>query len=278
MDTRGMKIDGRKIAQDIQKNLAEKIRKEDANILFSLIVVGNNPVTENFIRYKVRFGKQIGITPLIVRFPSSVSQEEFEQKLEFITRESDAVIVQLPLPSSLNEERILSLIPPEKDVDVLSEVAMNAFVSGSQILPPVTGAILHSLESIPTSLHRKNIVLYGYGKLVGRPFAHYLQREHIPFSLIRSTTKDEEKRSLLKNADIIVSGVGVAGLIQKEDIREGIIVIDAGTSESSGSVVGDLHPDAYEKVSFYTPVPGGIGPLTIAVLYENVWKLWKNRH
>ncbi len=277
MKERGKKIDGRVLSKKIREELAEKIRKEDVDILFSLVMVGDDPVTENFVRYKIQFGRKVGILPTLFRLPKDISQEELSLHIDRIAEQSDALIVQLPLPPHIDTEYILSRIPPEKDVDVLSPKTLEYFSRGGKLIPPVTRAILHSLESENIQLKGKNIILYGYGTLVGKPFALYLEREDIPFSLIRSTTSDEERNTLLKNADIIVSGVGVSGIIERDTIRDGVIVIDAGTSESGGSVVGDLHPNAYEKTSFYTPVPGGIGPLTITSLFENVWIVWEKR-
>ncbi len=275
MESNGKRIDGRAIARRIQEELTNKARENDVHVLFSLIMVGEDPVTENFVRYKMRFGEKVGITPILFRFSSSLSQEEFISQIGSIGERSDALIVQLPLPQHIDTDFVLSQIPSEKDVDVLSQEALSRFVEGKGFFPPVTKAILHALKAKGISLKGKSIVLYGYGKLVGKPFSLYLEREGIPFSVIRSTTNDEEKRTFLKGADIIVSGIGIPGILKGEEIKEGVVVIDAGTSESGGSVVGDLHPDAYEKTSFYTPVPGGIGPLTIASLFENVWEAWK---
>ncbi len=275
MEVRKNTIDGRIISKEIREKLAEEVRKENPNILFSLVVVGDNPVTENFVRYKIRFGRRIGISPVVFRFPDFVSQEELNSKVRLIAEQSDALVVQLPLPNHIDTDTILSQIPPEKDVDVLSQEALSRFAHGEGFFPPVTRAVLHALGAKNIPLKGKNVVLYGYGRLVGKPFALYLERENIPFSLIRSSTDEKEREELLREADVVVSGVGIPGIIRRDDVREGVVVIDAGTSESSGSVVGDLHPDAYRKTAFYTPVPGGIGPLTIASLFENVWEAWK---
>ncbi len=267
----GVAIDGKEIAVRIASSLQDAFSSfQNKRQNLSFVMIGDDPVSEKFVRYKLRFGKRIGIFPRVFSFSKDISEDEFIFHFLSIIRSSNAVVLQLPLPSSFHEEKILSLIPPEKDIDLLSQQSLSLF-SQKKIpyIPPVTNAILEIFHFLHLPFREKRISLLGFGKLVGKPFHIYLKRENINHTLIRSSFSDEERRRILRNSDIIVSGIGTPHFVKEGDISDDVILIDAGTSEAKGRLLGDIHPSCYTKASFYTPVPGGIGPLTIASLYKN---------
>lgn len=265
--TVSMIVDGEKIAEEmkLELRLLGKIARLD------IVYVGENPVIEKFIGVKKRYGNKIGAETVVHRFPENISQEDLIREVKRIGGDKNlsGMIVQLPLPKHLDTEAILNAIPEEKDVDALSKKAFEKFASGnSRFMPPVAGAVKEILEEHDVSLHGKEILVLGEGRLVGKPIAAWFAREHADFTVANSKT--ENLPELLKNADIIISGVGKAGMIKPEMIKEGAVLIDAGTTEEGGRVAGDADPACAAKCSLFTPVPGGVGPVTVAVLFRNL--------
>lgn len=271
-------ISGNKIASKIKEQIKKEISLLNREIVFSIIYVGQDPVIDNFIRYKKKFGEEVGVSVVVYNLDKNISERELLTEVERIysLENNDAVIIQLPLPSHVESQVVLDIVPVAMDVDVLGGEAKDLFKSDDNLMfPPVTGAMVEVLKSENYNLEGKNIVLVGYGNLVGKPFAVWLDRQNIKYNIVDSETLEEEKKILLKNADLIISGVGISGLIKPEMIKEGVVLLDGGTAEEGKKVIGDIDPGCYEKALFYTPVPGGIGPLTIAVLYQNILKTKK---
>ena len=273
-----IRISGKTIANKIKEELKKKISvlDKDKEIIFSIIYVGHDPVIDNFIRYKQKFGEEIGVLVKVYRFDENVSQEELLGSINNISQKSDAMIVQLPLPKHLDTQTIIDAVPAYQDVDVLGTHALQNFSSGdSDFFPPVTGAMVEVLRNQNYDVTDKNIVIFGNGNLVGKPFGLWLSRQGISYSVIDKNTDAKTRKRLLRNADCIIAGAGVPHVISVDDIKEGVVLLDGGTSEAGKKLRGDVHPDCYEKALFYTPVPGGIGPITIAVLYQNILKTQK---
>ncbi len=205
------------------------------------------------------------------------------KRIAIIVHEADpdGIIIQLPLPPRISTQYILNSVPPEKDVDVLSARAVGDFSVGkSKVLPPVVGAIAALFHEYGIDYKTKHVVVVGAGALVGKPVAAWLANEKVSFTVVDENTPDISE--FTKKADIIISGVGKSGLITDDMVKVGAVVIDAGTSEGSPStgsgrqvsLVGDVDFDsASKKASHITPVPGGIGPLTVAMIYKNLLTL-----
>lgn len=272
----GIRIDGKKIASMMQHSLKQEFKALATEPVFSIIYVGQDPVIDNFIAYKKAFGKKVGVQVVVHNFDEGVTVDELECAMHDIEKTSDAIIVQLPLPQHLEAQRVLDMVPVEKDVDVLSTTAKLMFKQKQHdMYPPVTGAMVQVLESQLYDLQDKNIVLVGYGNLVGKPFADMLEGQGIPCAIVDRDTDDQTKKDLLWNADLVVAGAGVPGLITGDLLSPQTALLDGGTSEAGKRVVGDVDPSCYDDSLFYTPVPGGIGPITIAVLYQNILKTQK---
>lgn len=264
-------VDGKKIAQEMQENLKKKVVASKGAMFFHIIYVGSDPVIDSYMSYKQKYAQEIGVHSVIHRFPEDISEERLCGEIQEIAKKQAPMIVQLPLPDSFDTKRILNVVPKELDVDVLGDEAKEAFKKeeGSYI-PPVTGAILKVIEHYDISLDDKKIVLLGNGALVGQPFASWLSQHSLSFKVIDIETTEDEKKNLLYTADIVVCGVGRASILKSDDVSQGVVVIDAGTSESNASIKGDADYSLVEKASLFTPVPGGIGPLTIACLFTNI--------
>ncbi|NCT00019.1 bifunctional 5,10-methylenetetrahydrofolate dehydrogenase/5,10-methenyltetrahydrofolate cyclohydrolase [Candidatus Parcubacteria bacterium] len=264
-------VDGKRIAHDIQEKLKRIVDQYDGSMIFHMVYVGSDKVIDNYLKYKEEFASCIGIRTHIHRFPADISTEELEKEIHSIVLSNEAMIIQLPLPSHINTQKILNMVPSHIDVDVLSEEGRELFSQGSNIfIPPVTASIIEICSRYTISLSDLNIVLIGKGRLVGKPFSQWLDYHHISYTIIDIDTQVEERVKLLSSADMIVTGVGIPQLVLPHHVKDGVIIIDAGTSESNTTVVGDVHLDIAEKSSLFTPVPGGIGPITIAKLYTNV--------
>jgi methylenetetrahydrofolate dehydrogenase (NADP+)/methenyltetrahydrofolate cyclohydrolase len=266
-----MIVDGKEIQQNIKSELVQELSSLSKSPKLSIIYVGSNSVTDIFVSLKEKFGADIGVEVETIRFDEDIEQESLVPEIAKISEESDGVVVQLPLPKHLEEQKILSAIPVEKDVDVLNPETFELFAKNEiNILPPVTGAIFEVLDRYNVSLLEKNIVVVGEGKLVGLPTKIELEKRGVNPSMVTLETPAEEKEKLFKEADVIVLGAGDPHFLKRQMVKKGVVIIDAGTSEKGGKLEGDACPSCSWKAQILTPVPGGIGPITIAVLFKNL--------
>lgn len=273
-------LDGKKLSQKILAELKTEIAGLGKNLRLAAVVLGEDPVVKKFIEQKKKFAGEIGIDVRIYPFDISITTNDLRKRIAEIVHEkrNNGIIIQLSLPEHINEQYILNAIPPEKDVDVLSARAVGNFAVGkSPIMPPVTGAVKAFFEEYGIDYKNKYIVIVGAGSLVGKPTAFWLLQEKVTFGVVEHLAGSP--REFLKQADIIISGIGRPHYIIGDMIKEGVVVIDAGTSESAGKIVGDVEFDSVApKASYITPVPGGIGPLTVAILFKNLVSLVKTHH
>lgn len=264
-----MRIDGVAVAEKIYKELATEVQASKVVPALAVIYIGQNSVTDTFVGTKQKHAEEIGAKISIFRFEETISEEKILKEIKKLTTSGEyhGIIVQLPLPSSFNTEKILNAVPTVLDVDVLSSQAVEEFRKGSlHRLPTVPGAIKAIFDEYRIDLSGKKIVVLGAGKLVGGPVASWLTQER--FSPIVLERKDNLTELL--SADVIISGIGVSHFVKPDMIKEGAILIDAGTSEQSGKVVGDIDPSCEEKALFFTPTPKGVGPITVAMLFKNL--------
>jgi len=277
-----MIIDGKKIAEEVKEGLKEKIKIDGKKLKLTIIQVGEDPASSKFVEKKEKFAEEIGVKVKVYKLLEDISTNKLRKKIAEIIhppaggKQSSGVIIQLPLPSHINTQYILNSIPVKKDVDVLSARAIGEFVSGkSNILPPVVGAIkeILLLGDLVSMLEGKNVVVVGAGLLVGRPVASWLINKGVTVSVLNKDTLDISK--FTKEADVIISGTGSPSLIKPEMIKDGVVLIDAGTSDKFGKLVGDIDPSCSSKASLFTPVPGGVGPITIAMVFKNLVDLSK---
>jgi methylenetetrahydrofolate dehydrogenase (NADP+)/methenyltetrahydrofolate cyclohydrolase len=270
-------LDGKKISEKILENLKKEIKKSKLKLRLAVVQVGENPVSQIFINQKKKACEKIGIDFKLFKFPAKIGNQELKREIEKIVRnpENSGVIIQLPLPKKFLPEEFLNLIPEEKDIDVLSEKSLGRFYQGTlKILPPTVQGILYLFKNYKIKLRSKNVVIVGAGRLVGFPLTIQFLKKKATVSVINEFTRDTS--FFTEKADILVSGVGWPNLIKGDLVKRGVIVIDAGTSMKKGRLVGDVDfKSVSKKASYITPVPGGVGPLTVACLLENLVKLNK---
>lgn len=266
-----MIVDGRAIASRILKEAREAGEVFGRPLVVDVISVSPSPATESYLKIKTARAKDAGMELRVTKLSASSTEEEIRIAVQ--GAKGDAVIVQLPLPQALDTKRVLDAIPQEKDADVLSSISQQAFLETDEgLIPPVALAVLEILQVSGVDPKGKSVAVIGQGMLVGRPVSILLTRLG---AKVDAFDKDDDYRERLKNYEIIISGAGVPGLIQPEMIQKGAVIIDAGTSESHGAIVGDANPSCSEKASVFTPVPGGVGPVTVACLFKNVVRLAK---
>ncbi len=265
-----MVIDGKKITQEILEATRAEVEKLGVPVVVRAVTVAPNAVTESYLRVKSTRAEEAGMTLEVVRLPANAQTEEVIAAVR--APGADAVIVQLPLPDDISTSLVLDEIPLNQDADVLSQLAYENFVydrPGAQ-LPPVTAAIREILIRSNVEVEGKRVVIVGAGRLVGQPAAVWFERMGADISVITRSSGDQ---SLLAHADIIITGAGSPHFLTPDHIKEGVVLIDAGTSESNGSIVGDIDPACASKALVFTPVPGGVGPIAVACLFQNVIRL-----
>lgn len=267
-----MKVDGNRIRNTIKKNIQDGISQQPRQLSLAIIYAGDNPVIKTFTQLKQRFGQEVGAEVRVYTFSDDISQTKLNTKISDISQEdrTDGAVVQLPLPEQIKDGAVLQMIPANKDVDVLSTEAYEQFEAGdSPVLPPVVGAIKEIFDRYDVDFVNSRIAVVGSGRLVGQPIIDWFQLQG---GDPRVFTKGDDL-SGLKRADIIVAGAGDSHIIRPKHIQKGVVLMDAGTSQSEGGTKGDVHPDCGNRASLYSPVPGGIGPITVAKLFENLYKL-----
>jgi methylenetetrahydrofolate dehydrogenase (NADP+)/methenyltetrahydrofolate cyclohydrolase len=262
-----MILDGRAVAEDLYTQLAERRKAVSRPLSFGIVVGGANPVIEQFVRIKQRAAARLNIDMVRVDIPEGGTTEEAVTLVRKLSAETDSVIVQLPLPSHIDTEAVLRAIPKEKDVD-----AINPAVSDDNrpVYAPVALAVVELLKRGAVETAGKRAVVIGAGRLVGAPSAVLLKRLGAQVSMF---TLDEGSIDDLKDADIIVCGAGNPGFVKPEHIKEGVAIVDAGASEASGRICGDADPACAQKAGVFTPVPGGVGPVAVAMIFKNLLDL-----
>ncbi len=272
-------IDGRKIKEEVLNKLKGEVEDLPFPPIFCDILVGDDQVSASYVRIKEKAATSIGIKFNTVNFKNDTTTGEIIDEIERLNTVPHmcGIIVQLPLPSHIDTNAVLDAIAPALDVDCLGKYNNDNFYNDiGGVGYPTALACMRLLDSVVSDFSNKNIVVLGQGKLVGKPVTHLLEKRELSVSVINSRT--ENAKELVKNADILISAIGQGKFITGEMVKEGVIIIDAGTSEENGAVVGDVDMDSVSPVaSFITPTPGGVGPVTVAMLLENIVNVAKNK-
>lgn len=272
-------IDGKKIQMEILAQVRKELALLPYKPYFTDILIGSDPVNAKYVAMKKKTAEEIGFGYRDVIFDDSTTTEEIVNVIKKLNEDNDmaGIIVQLPLPAQFDKQVILDAVSPAKDVDVLGGVASDLFYkSESALILPTANAVMKILKSINVDLKDKRILVLGQGPLVGKPVSHILNSEGIKHDVVTKNTDENTKSDLIKSADILISAMGNPHAINSDMVKEGVVIIDAGTSEMEGSIVGDVDFASVEsKVSYITPTPGGVGPVTVACLFENVLQVAK---
>ncbi len=280
-----MIIDGKAIAAAIRQEVREELAAGTAaggrGAALAVILVGDNPASATYVRNKKRACEDTGIQSLSYELPQDTTEEKLLALIaELNSRpDVDGILVQLPLPAQINEQRVLLAIDPAKDVDGFHPVSVGHLVLGDPVALPCTPAgIIEILKRTGIRMEGREAVIIGRSNIVGKPMAHLLLRENATVTITHSRTADLP--AVCRRADILIAAIGKARMITEEYVKEGAVVIDVGINrdEQTGKLCGDVDFDrVMPHTSAITPVPGGVGPMTIAMLMKNCLELSKLR-
>lgn len=266
-------IDGKGIAQEIRAELAKKVAEMTAQGNqpgLAVVLVGDDPASAVYVRQKRRACEEIGIRSVIHRLPADISQQELLSLVEECNQDKSihGILVQLPLPDGLNEEEVIEAISPAKDVDGFHPINVGRLQIGKGGSIPCTPAgVVELVRRTGTPIEGKHVVVVGRSNIVGKPAATLFLQENATVTICHSRTKDVAAEC--RRADILVAAVGRPRLVKKDWIKPGAIVIDVGINRVDGKLVGDVDFDEVKDVAgAITPVPGGVGPMTIAMLMK----------
>ncbi len=272
-------IDGKQISTEVKLALKDKVmqfeKQYGRKITLAVILVGDNPASQVYVKNKIKATEFVGMKSLSFILPEDSSFEDVSQTVKSLSNDTnvDGILVQLPLPKHLNENEILSLIPASKDVDgFLAESVGNLLLGNQTTVACTPFGVLKMLQHEGIELSGKNAVVIGRSNIVGKPMALLLLKENCTVTICHSKTKN--LKEICKNADILVAAIGRPKFVTADMVKEGATVIDVGINRTEDGLVGDVDFDNVKEVAGYiTPVPGGVGPMTIAMLLENTYLL-----
>jgi methylenetetrahydrofolate dehydrogenase (NADP+)/methenyltetrahydrofolate cyclohydrolase len=278
-------LDGKELSKKIRSKLKEEVKELREKVgrppSLAVVLVGNDPASEIYVRNKVKACGEIGIRSLQRKLPANISQEELNQVVRELNEDDtvDGIIVQLPLPEHLSPREVINYISPEKDVDGFHPVNAGKCLLGlydEGLMPCTPAGVMKFFEEYGIELQGKNAVMVGHSNIVGKPLANMLLNANATVSVCHIYTDDLVHYT--RNADILCVATGVPHLIKADMVKEGAVVIDIGISRVNGKIVGDVDFERVkEKASAITPVPGGVGPMTITMLLFNTVKAFKMR-
>jgi len=275
-------IDGKKMSEEIMEVLKSrvlKLKKKSIIPTLAIVMVGDNASSKIYIRNKQNACKEVGISSNLYEFPENMKEEKLISLIQQLNNDKKihGIIVQLPLPKHIEEKKILSLISPEKDVDGLSPVNIGNLLIGNERIAPCTPkGIIKMLEKMKIPVEKKNVVIINNSNVVGKPLAMMLTNRFATVTLCHVKTKYLKEHT--KKAEILITATGVSGLIKKDMVKEGTVIIDAGIAYKDGKVYGDVDFENVKDIASYiTPVPGGVGPMTVVMVLENTLILAENK-
>jgi len=278
-------LDGKELSSEIKDNIRKEIEdlknsgKREPTL--SVILVGEDPASHLYVSMKKKASEYVGICSLSFQFDEKVSEDIIMEKIRELNSDDsvDGILVQLPLPNHIDSDKILNLVDPSKDVDGFHPENVGKLVTGLDGFVPCTPlGMIKLLDKYEIDIRGKNAVVVGASNIVGKPIASLLLNREATVEVCHIYTDDLKKHTL--NADILVVAVGKESLITADMVKDGVVILDVGINkrESDGKIVGDVDYDGVsQKASYITPVPGGVGPMTIAMLLENTLKSAKNR-
>jgi len=278
-----MIIDGKKesalLREEIKKEIISIKEKTGKVPGLSVILVGDFAPSQIYVKNKEKNSKEVGINSEIIRYPKEVTEQEVLIKIEELNNNKNVsgILVQLPLPKQINKEKIINAISSLKDVDGFNPINVGNLASGYKAIVPCTpSACLFLIKKIEKNLSGKHAVILGRSNLNGKPMAQLLLKENCTVTIVHSKTKNLKEEC--QKADILVAAVGVANLVKGDWVKKDSIVIDVGINKVGDKIVGDVQFDeAIDKAKAITPVPGGVGPMTIACLLKNTLECFKDR-
>ncbi len=278
-------IDGKKIAAQKMAQTKETVELLDVEPSLAVLLIGDDPASHLYVKLKERAAKEIGIELRKYTFDKDVSKEEVKSAIEFLNNDKDTngIIVQLPLPKQLNIDEIVNFVDPQKDVDGFHEINQEKFLNNKNCIYPVfPGAIMSLIDSEMDNIKSKKVIVIGKSDVFDKVMTHALTTEGALVEFISCNDKNKFNKNELKtinNSDIIVTACGNPGIIECNMIADNTVVIDGGISKVEDKTVGDIDMNTCSKRKIIlSPVPGGVGPVTIACLLENVAEVTKKQN
>ncbi|HAO5659194.1 TPA: bifunctional methylenetetrahydrofolate dehydrogenase/methenyltetrahydrofolate cyclohydrolase FolD [Listeria monocytogenes] len=278
-------IDGKKLAKEIQEKVTREVAelvKEGKQPGLAVVLVGDNQASRTYVRNKQKRTEEAGMKSVLIELPENVTEEKLLSVVEELNEDKTihGILVQLPLPEHISEEKVIDTISFDKDVDGFHPVNVgNLFIGKDSFVPCTPAGIIELIKSTGTQIEGKRAVVIGRSNIVGKPVAQLLLNENATVTIAHSRTKDLPQ--IAKEADILVVATGLAKFVKKDYIKPGAIVIDVGMDrDENNKLCGDVDfDDVVEEAGFITPVPGGVGPMTITMLLANTLKaakrIWK---
>ncbi|MUK87170.1 bifunctional methylenetetrahydrofolate dehydrogenase/methenyltetrahydrofolate cyclohydrolase FolD [Ornithinibacillus sp. L9] len=274
-------INGRDLAQELRNQMKDEVialKKDGVTPHLTVVLVGDNPASRSYVKGKEKASAEVGIQSKVIELPGTVSEEELLQLINELNDNNSVhgILVQLPLPKHIQEQKVIETISPSKDVDGFHPVNIGRMMTGQDTFLPCTPfGIMTMLHSKDISIEGKHAVIIGRSNIVGKPIGQLLLNENATVTYCHSKTKN--LKEFTTKADILIVAVGRPNVINEEHVKEGSVVIDVGINRlQDGSLTGDVDFDSVvEKASHITPVPRGVGPMTIAMLLHNTIKAAK---
>ena len=276
-----MIIDGKKEAANLREEIKNEIleikKKTNKNPNLTVILIGDFAPSQIYVRNKEKNSTEVGIASNVIKYPKDVSEKEVLDKINELNNDKNisGILVQLPLPEQISKEKIINAIDPKKDVDGFNPINVGNFASGYKSIVPCTplGCLL-LIKKVEKNLSGKHAVIIGRSNLNGKPMAQLLLKENCTVTVVHSKTNNLQEECL--KADILVAAVGVPNLVKKDWVKSSAIVIDVGINKVGDKIVGDVNfEEIKDNIKAITPVPGGVGPMTIACLLKNTLECFK---
>jgi methylenetetrahydrofolate dehydrogenase (NADP+)/methenyltetrahydrofolate cyclohydrolase len=274
-----LKMDGKVIAERIRKEIAGKVAKLSTPIGLGTILVGSDPGSVAYVDGKHKDCAQVGIKSIKVNLPDSVSTADVVAAVNKLNQDPNCTgfIVQLPLPSGIDVQEVLSAIDPKKDADGLTPTNLgNLVLSFNEIIPCTPKAIVALLNEYKIKLSGAKVLIIGRGLTVGRPLSILLSQKAINATITLAHSATSNLSALIKESDVVIAAIGSAHFIKPEMVKPGAVIVDVGITRIDNKLVGDVDPTVAQIASAMAPMPGGVGPLTRAMLMQNVFELATN--
>jgi methylenetetrahydrofolate dehydrogenase (NADP+)/methenyltetrahydrofolate cyclohydrolase len=263
-------MDGKALAERVRAQVAAEVAAFERPIGLATVLVGDDPASDVYIRAKHRATLEVGMAPRDLRLPAETSEEELLELVAGLNadEEVDGILVQLPLPAGIDEGRVIRAVDPVKDVDGFHPLNAGLLLAGTPAHVPGTPAgVLELLDEYDVPLEGAEAVVVGRSDIVGKPVALLLLHRHATVTVCHSRTRD--LAGAARRADVLVAAVGVPGIVRPEMVKPGAAVVDVGITRTEAGLLGDVHPAVAEVAGLLTPVPGGVGPMTIAMLLQS---------
>ena len=276
-----MIIDGKKEAANLRDEIKNEIleikKKTNKNPNLTVILIGDFTPSQIYVRNKEKNSTEVGITSNVIKYPKEVKEKEVLDKINELNNDKNisGILVQLPLPEQISKEKIINAIDPKKDVDGFNPINVGNLASGYKSIVPCTplGCLL-LIKKVEKNLSGKHAVIIGRSNLNGKPMAQLLLKENCTVTVVHSKTNNLQEECL--KADILVAAVGVPNLVKKDWVKSSAIIIDVGINKVGDKIVGDVNfEEIKDNIKAITPVPGGVGPMTIACLLKNTLECFK---